>query len=327
MFFWLKFFLVSLLLSLTVILPVLIGVACLTLLERKLLASLQRRKGPNIVGLFGLLQPFADGLKLMLKETIFPSHSDKYLFFCAPVLTFSLSLVGWAFVPLSIGQVFINSSFSIVCLFAISSLATYGVIAAGWASNSKYAFLGSLRSAAQIIAYEVGIGLSFLPIVAITGSLDFTTIVLYQHSVWFFQPFFPFFLIFFISILAETNRTPFDLPEAEAELVSGYNVEYSSMGFALFFIGEYSNILLMSTVVSILFFGGWFPFFDLFSFFPESFYLSSKVVFFSFLFVLIRGVLPRYRYDQLMFIGWKLLLPLALAFVLLYFCLFFFFFQ
>ena len=322
-------FLLELLSMLFLIVPVLMAVAFLTLMERKLLGSIQRRKGPNIVGLFGLLQPFADGLKLFTKETIIPSQSQIYLFLFSPLLTFVLSITSWVVIPFGFDQVLVNYDFGILYIFALSSLSTYGIIGSGWSSNSKYAFLGSLRSAAQILSYEIIIGFVFVIIVLYSSSFNLHIIVEKQSTVWFFRPLLPFVLIFFIAILAETNRTPFDLPEAEAELVSGYNVEYSSMGFALFFIAEYSNILLMSSLICILFFGGWYPFFFFLGFIKGSFFFCLKVVFISFCFILVRGSLPRYRYDQLMFLCWKTLLPLCLGliffFLSFYKFLFFFF--
>lgn len=302
---------------LTLIIPLLIAVAYLTLMERKVIGSIQRRKGPNVVGIGGLLQPLSDGLKLFLKETIIPSHANRILFLLAPALTFLLSLIIWPIIPFSEAIVFSNLNLGILYLFAISSLGVYGIIIAGWSSNSKYAFLGSLRSAAQMISYEVSIGLIIISLLLIVGSLNLIDIVNAQKEVWFFFSLFPSFLMFFISALAETNRPPFDLPEAEAELVSGYNVEYSSMTFALFFLGEYSNIIVMSTLTVILFFGGWLPPFDLiiFNILPGIFWLSLKILLFLFIFIWVRASLPRYRYDQLMRLGWKVFLPISLAWV------------
>ena len=309
------FFILSVFLLLV---PILLSVAFLTLMERKILGSIQRRKGPNIVGFFGLLQPFADGLKLFSKETIIPSQSQIYIFLGSPLLTFVLSLASWVVIPFGYQQVLVDYDYGLLYVFALSSLSTYGIIGAGWSSNSKYAFLGSLRSAAQILAYEIIIGFVFVVIVLYTNSFNFHIIVENQEFVWFCRPLLPFLFIFFIAALAETNRTPFDLPEAEAELVSGYNVEYSAMGFALFFIGEYSNILLMSSLINILFFGGWYPFLGLLGFVKGSFFFAFKVTFISFMFILVRGALPRYRYDQLMFLGWKTLLPLCLGLLFFY---------
>jgi len=271
---------------LTLIVPLLLSVALLTLVERKVMAGMQRRKGPNVVGFFGLLQPFADGLKLLLKETIIPSHSNKIIFIFAPILTLFLSFMGWAIIPFNKNIVMADLNIGILYLFAISSLGVYGIIIAGWSSNSKYAFLGALRSAAQMVSYEVSIGIIILTLILCTGSLNLTNLILIQKNIWFIFPFFPLFIMFFVSALAETNRPPFDLPEAEAELVSGYNIEYSSMGFALFFIGEYANIILMSTVTSILFLGGWLPLMNikLFYIIPSFIWLFLKVIFILFLF-------------------------------------------
>ena len=302
---------------LILIIPILIAVAYFTLAERKILSTIQRRKGPNVVGTFGLLQPLSDGLKLFVKETVLPSNSDVVLFILAPILTFLLSLLGWAVIPFGEFMFFSEINIGILYLLAISSLGVYGVIIAGWSSNSKYAFLGALRSTAQMISYEITIGFVILSVIICSGSLNLLEIVLSQKYVWYIVPMFPLFLIFFISILAETNRHPFDLPEAEAELVSGYNVEYSAMGFALFFLGEYANMLLMSSLASILFLGGWFPFLDILSFIPSSFWIGLKISIFVILFIVARGILPRYRYDQLMRLGWKVFLPFTLSWLLL----------
>lgn len=296
--------------------PLLIAIAYFTLAERKILSSIQRRKGPNVVGTFGLLQPLADGLKLFLKETVLPSNSDIILFVLAPILTFFLSLMSWVVIPLGFSMFFTDLNVGILYLLAISSLGVYGIIIAGWSSNSKYAFLGALRSTAQMISYELTIGFSILSVLICSKSLNLISIVLAQKTVWYCIPLFPVFIIFFISCLAETNRHPFDLPEAEAELVSGYNVEYSAMGFALFFLGEYGNMLLMSSLTTILFLGGWYPPFFFFSFLPDSFWFSLKVTFFVILFVVARAILPRYRYDQLMRLGWKIFLPFTIAWFL-----------
>jgi NADH-quinone oxidoreductase subunit H len=303
---------------LSIVVPLLISVAYFTIAERKLMGSIQRRRGPNVIGFLGLLQPLADGLKLFVKETIFPSNSNLYIFILAPILTFILSLIGWAVIPLSENIVVSDLNLGVLYLFAISSLSVYGIIMAGWSSNSKYPFLGSLRSAAQMISYEVSIGFIIVNICICAGSFNLSTIVLSQSNVWFIVPLFPMFVLFYISMLAETNRHPFDLPEAEAELVSGYNVEYSAMTFALFFLGEYANMLLMSAFSSILFLGGWLPIIDLvpFSLFPGSFWLSLKILFGVTFFILTRAALPRYRYDQLMHIGWKSFLPLSLGYLL-----------
>lgn len=298
------------------IIPLLIAVAYFTLAERKILSTIQRRKGPNVVGTFGLLQALSDGLKLFVKETVLPSNCDLVLFILAPILAFFLSLLSWAVIPFGNGMFLSDINIGILYLLAISSLGVYGVIMAGWSSNSKYAFLGALRSTAQMVSYEITIGFTILSIIVCCGSLNLTDIVNSQKNIWFCIPMFPLFLIFFISTLAETNRHPFDLPEAEAELVSGYNVEYSAMGFALFFLGEYANMLLMSSLTTILFLGGWFPPIFLFNFLPSAFWFGVKVSFFVIMFIVARGILPRYRYDQLMRLGWKVFLPFTLSWVL-----------
>lgn len=312
-------FLITILKYLGIIVPLLIAVAYLTLMERKVIGSIQRRKGPNVVGLGGLLQPLSDGLKLFLKETIVPSHANRVLFMIAPAITFLLSLLTWPVIPFSQYAVLSNINLGVLYIFAVSSLGVYGIVIAGWSSNSKYAFLGALRSAAQMVSYEVSIGLIIISLLICVGSLNLTEIVYAQKQLWFFFSLFPAFLMFFISALAETNRPPFDLPEAEAELVSGYNVEYSSMTFALFFLGEYSNIIFMSALTVVLFFGGWLPPFNLIVFylFPGVFWFSIKTLAFLFLFIWVRASLPRYRYDQLMRLGWKVFLPLSLGWVVL----------
>jgi NADH-quinone oxidoreductase subunit H len=301
---------------LLLIVPVLLSVAFLTLAERKVLGAMQKRKGPNVVGIWGTLQAIADGLKLLLKEAMFPSSANKFLFIFAPVLTFLLALSNYAVIPLSetVGLVDINLGF--IYLFALSSLGVYGIILAGWASNSRYAFLGALRSAAQMISYEVSMGFTLMTVLILVGSLNITEVVAFQENIWFIIPLGPLFLMFIVTILAETNRPPFDLPEAEAELVSGFNVEYSAMAFALFFLGEYANMLLMSSLISILFLGGWLPILSIFSWLPGPFWLSFKISLAMFFFIITRAALPRYRYDQLMFIGWKCFLPLSLGYLL-----------
>ena len=303
---------------LSIVVPLLISVAYFTIAERKFMGSIQRRRGPNVIGFLGLLQPLADGLKLFVKETIFPSNSNIYIFILAPLLTFILSLIGWSVIPLSETIVISDLNLGILYLFAVSSLSVYGIIMAGWSSNSKYPFLGALRSAAQMISYEVSIGFIIVNICICTGSFNLSSIVLSQSNVWFIIPLFPMFILFYISMLAETNRHPFDLPEAEAELVSGYNVEYSAMTFALFFLGEYANMLLMSAFSSILFLGGWLPLINILplNILPGSFWLSIKIIIGVLFFILTRAALPRYRYDQLMYIGWKSFLPISISYLL-----------
>lgn len=302
----------------TIILPLIIAVAYMTLVERKVMASMQRRKGPNTVGVFGLLQPLADGLKLFVKETIFPSSANLLIFVISPIITFLLALISWCALPIGEGLVYSDLNIGVLYILAISSLGVYGIIMAGWSSNSKYAFLGSLRSAAQMVSYEVSLGLILINVLLCAGSLNFTQIVLAQQSMWYLVPLFPIFVMFYISILAETNRAPFDLPEAEAELVAGYNVEYSAMGFALFFLGEYANMILMCSLATTLFLGGWFPIVNIipFSWVAPTVWYGIKTTFLLFSFVWIRSSLPRYRYDQLMRLGWKIFLPLALGWVL-----------
>lgn len=301
-----------------IIIPLLIAVAYLTLVERKIMASIQRRRGPNVVGYLGLLQPLADGLKLFAKETILPSNSNIVIFLFAPFLTFVLSIIGWAVIPFSEDVVLADINLGVIYIFAISSLNVFGIIMAGWSSNSKYPFLGALRSAAQIISYEVSIGFIIANVALCAGSFNLSEIVLAQKNVWYFIPLFPMFIVFLISILAETNRHPFDLPEAEAELVSGYNVEYSAMTFALFFLGEYANILLMSAFTVTLFLGGWLPLFDIipFNLIPGIFWFSFKVTLVAIFFIFMRALLPRFRYDQLMYIGWKCFLPLSISYLI-----------
>ncbi len=304
--------------SLAIIVPLLVAVAYLTLLERKVMASMQQRRGPNVVGLFGLLQPLADGLKLLIKETILPASANTIIFILAPIITFLLALVTWSVIPFGAGMVLIDLNVGILFVFAISSLGVYGIIAAGWSSNSKYSFLGALRSAAQMVSYEVSIGLIIMCVLLCGGSLNLSEIVYAQKEVWYCVPLLPLFIMFFISGLAETNRAPFDLPEAEAELVSGYNTEYAAMGFALFFLGEYANMILMCSVLSILFLGGWLPLINIFPFnlIPGVFWFGFKVTILLFVFVWVRAAFPRYRYDQLMRLGWKVFLPFSLGWVL-----------
>ena len=302
-----------------IILPLMIFIAYLTYFERRVIGAIQLRKGPNVVGPFGLFQPLADGLKLLTKETVVPTNSNKLIFLFSPILTFTLALVAWAVIPIDYEIVLSNINVGILYVFAISSLGVYGIIMAGWSSNSRYAFLGALRSAAQMISYEVSIGLIIINILLTVGSLNLTEIVLAQKNLWFFIPHFPVFIIFFISTLAETNRAPFDLPEAEAELVAGYNVEYSSLAFGLFFLGEYGNMILMSSLTTILFLGGWYPPFDYdyLYFIPGFFWFFLKVCIILFLFLWIRATLPRYRYDQLMRLGWKVFLPISLLWIVI----------
>jgi NADH-quinone oxidoreductase subunit H len=303
--------------------PLLGGVAYLTLAERKVIGWMQYRKGPNVVGPFGLLQPMADGLKLLLKETIIPSGANRIMFVAAPMVTFVLSLIAWAVIPFDSGLVLADINVGILYLFAISSLGVYGIIMAGWSSNSKYAFLGALRSAAQMVSYEVSMGFVIITVLLYVGSLNLSAIVEAQSGgFWnwhFFGLLFPMFVVFFISTLAETNRAPFDLPEAEAELVSGYNVEYSSMTFAMFFLGEYANMILMCGMTSLLFLGGWMSPFDFvpFTWVPGPIWFAVKIAFCLFVFLWIRATFPRYRYDQLMRLGWKVFLPLSLLWVVL----------
>lgn len=304
-----------------IVAPLLVAVAYLTYAERKVIAAMQMRKGPNVVGPFGLLQPMVDGVKLFLKETIVPSGANKKLFLFAPMLTFILAMVGWAVIPFSADLVLADVNVGVLYLFAISSLGVYGVIIAGWASNSQYSFLGGIRSAAQMVSYEVSIGLIVISVLLFAGSLNLSDVVMsyekrtpLEHLMLF-----PMAVMFFISTLAETNRHPFDLPEAEAELVSGFNVEYSSMPFALFFLGEYANMILMCGMTSVLFFGGWLPPFDIGFLYliPGPVWLALKIALLLFCFLWVRAALPRYRYDQLMRLGWKVFLPLSLFWVVL----------
>jgi NADH-quinone oxidoreductase subunit H len=313
------FFIVLKILMVTI--PLILSVAYLTYAERKIIASMQLRRGPNVVGPFGLLQPIADAVKLMFKEIILPAKANKILFILAPMITFILSLVAWAVIPVNFGAAIADINVGILYLLAISSLGVYGIIIAGWASNSNYAFLGAIRSAAQMISYEVSIGLVIITVLLSVGSLNITDIVIKQQDMpWYIQLLMlPMAVIFFISILAETNRLPFDLPEAEAELVAGYNVEYSSMPFALFFLGEYANMILTSAMMTILFMGGWLPPFGLtfLNFVPGFIWFIGKICFILFCFIWVRATFPRYRYDQLMRLGWKVFLPISLFWVVL----------
>ena len=299
---------------LSIIVPLLMAVAYLTYFERKLIGAIQLRRGPNVVGPFGLLQPIADALKLFLKETIIPTGANKILFVLAPMITFVLSFAAWAVIPFDEGWVLADINVGVLYLIAISSLSVYGVLMAGWASNSRYAFLGALRSAAQMVSYEVSMGFVIVTVLVCVGSLNLTTIVNAQKNIWFFIPLFPMFVIFFVSPLADTNRHPFDLPEDDASLVAGYFVEYSSMPFALFFLGEYAAMILMSAMATILFFGGWLPPLDVspLNQVPGIIWFLMKITFLLFCFLWVRATLPRYRYDQLMRLGWKVFLPFSL---------------
>lgn len=314
------FFVEKIVTFVALIVPLLLAIAFFTLYERHILAALQRRQGPNIVGFYGIFQPIADGLKLLMKESILPKSSNVIIFIFAPIFTFGIAMSGWIVIPVDQGKMLCDFHLGLLYIFALSSLGVHGIIMAGWSSNSKYAFLGGLRSAAQMISYEVSLGVVLVSLLIISGTLNFSNIIESQHNVWLYMPLLPMFILFFICALAETNRHPFDLPEAEAELVSGYNVEYSAMGFALFFLAEYSNIILMSSVTAILFMGGWevpFNFFP-FNIIPGSIYFALKTMLFVTLFVVVRGTLPRYRYDQLMRLGWKIFLPISLALVVLF---------
>ena len=302
-----------------IVVPLLIAVAYFTIAERKIMGAIQRRRGPNVVGYIGLLQPLADGLKLFVKETTLPNSGNINVFLLAPSMAFILSIVGWSVIPFSEGLVLCDLNLGILYLFAISALNVYGILFAGWSSNSKYPYLGALRSAAQMISYEISLGFTALSVVICSGTFNLSGIIVTQEKMWFLIPLLPMFLIFYISMLAETNRHPFDLPEAEAELVSGYNVEYSSMTFALFFLGEYANMLIMSAFGAILFLGGWLPLIDnfLLNIIPGSVWFSLKICIGVVFFIYARATLPRYRYDQLMYLGWKCFLPLALGYLIL----------
>ena len=302
-----------------VLMPVLISVAFLVYAERKVLALIQLRRGPNVVGPFGILQSFADALKLLTKENIVPANSNKIVFLLAPIITMVLSLAGWAVIPFAPNWVIADINVGIMYLFAVSSLGVYGIIMAGWASNSQYPFLGALRSAAQMVSYEVSIGFVIITVLLCVGSLNLSKIVEAQETVWFAIPLLPMFVVFFISALAETNRLPFDLPEDESTLVAGFFTEYSSASFVLFFLGEYASMILMSSMTVILFMGGWLPPFDIFPLnaVPGVIWFVIKIIFILFLFIWVRGTFPRYRYDQLMRLGWKIFLPLSLLWVVL----------
>ena len=299
--------------------PVLVSVAMIVWLDRRVWAFVQKRQGPNVVGPFGLLQSLADALKYIFKEIIIPASSNKIIFILAPIITMTLALIAWAVIPFGEGQVLADINVGILYIFAVSSLGVYGIIMGGWASNSKYPFLGSIRSAAQMVSYEVSIGIIIINVLLCVGSLNLSDIVLAQQNIWFIIPLFPMFIIFFISALAETNRPPFDLPEAEAELVAGYQTEYSGMMYAMFWLGEYANILLMCALGSILFLGGWLSPIDLYPFnlIPGAIWLILKILLLFILFALVKAVVPRYRYDQLMRLGWKIFLPLSLTYVVL----------
>ena len=299
--------------------PILVAVAMIVWLDRRVWAFVQKRRGPNVVGPFGLFQSIADFLKYIFKEIIIPASSNKVIFVLAPIITMTLALIAWAVIPFSESLVLANINVGILYLFAISSLGVYGIIMGGWASNSKYPFLGSIRSAAQMVSYEVSIGVIIINVLLCTGSLNLNDIVLAQENIWFVIPLFPMFVIFFISTLAETNRPPFDLPEAESELVAGYQTEYSGMMYAMFWLGEYANILLMCAMGSILFLGGWLSPLEMYPFnlIPSALWLIFKILFLFILFSLVKAIVPRYRYDQLMKLGWKIFLPLSLLWVVL----------
>ncbi len=301
------------------LIPVLVSVAMIVWLDRRVWAFVQKRQGPNVVGPFGLLQSLADALKYIFKEIIIPASSDKVIFILAPIITMTLALMAWAVIPFSESKVLANINVGILYIFAVSSLGVYGIIMGGWASNSKYPFLGAIRSAAQMVSYEVSIGIIIINVLLCVGSLNLNDIVIAQENMWFIIPLFPMFVIFFISALAETNRPPFDLPEAEAELVAGYQTEYSGMMYAMFWLGEYANILLMCALGSILFLGGWLSPIDIYPFnlIPGAIWLIFKILFLFILFALVKAVVPRYRYDQLMRLGWKIFLPLSLTYVVL----------
>jgi len=302
-----------------ILLPVLVSVALIVWLDRRVWAFVQKRKGPNVVGPFGILQTLADALKFIFKEIIIPASANKVIFILAPIITLTLALIAWAVIPFSKEMVLANINVGILYLFAVSSLSVYGIIMGGWASNSKYPFLGAIRSAAQMVSYEVSIGIIIVNVLLCVGSLNLNEIVLAQKKVWFIFPLFPMFIVFFISALAETNRPPFDLPEAESELVAGYQTEYSGMMYAMFWLGEYANILLLCALGSILFLGGWLSPIDIYPFnlLPGVFWIIFKILGLFILFSLVKAVVPRYRFDQLMRLGWKIFLPLSLIWVVL----------
>ena len=305
--------------TLAVLVPVLIGMAYLTYAERKILGAIHLRKGPNVVGPFGLLQAFADAVKMLTKETIIPSGANRALFLLAPMITFALAMIAWAVIPTNNGWAVANINVGVLYLLAISSLGVYGVLIAGWASNSKYSFMGAMRAAAQMVSYEVSIGFVLVCVLLCVGSLNLNDVVLAQRHVWFCLPLLPMFVIFFISGLAETNRPPFDLPEGETELVGGFMTEYSAMTFALFFLGEYTNMILMSAMTAVLFLGGWLAPFGIapFTWLPGPIWLILKIIAVLFVFIWVRGTFPRFRYDQLMRLGWKIFLPISLGWMVL----------
>ena len=311
--------LVTLAETLAILVPLLVSVAYLTYAERKVLAAIQLRRGPNVVGPFGLWQPFADAIKMLTKETIIPAGANRGMFLLAPMLTFSLAMIAWAVIPVNDGWGIANINVGVLYLFAISSLGVYGVIMAGWASNSKYAFMGAMRSAAQMVSYEVSMGFVIVTVLLCVGSLNLNDIVLAQRHIWFVVPLLPMAVIFFISTLAECNRSPFDLPEGESEIVAGFFVEYSSLAFGLFFLGEYANMILMSSLTTILFLGGWLPLIPIepFTWIPGPIWFVAKVLVLLFVFIWVRGTFPRYRYDQLMRLGWKVFLPASLVWLVL----------
>ena len=301
------------------LIPILVSVAMIVWLDRRIWGLVQKRKGPNVVGPFGLLQTLADALKYMFKEIIIPASANKPIFILAPIVTMTLALIAWAVIPMSATMILADINVGVLYIFAVSSLGVYGIIMGGWASNSKYPFLGAIRSAAQMVSYEVSIGIIIINVLLCVGSLNLKDIVLAQQNLWFVVPLFPMFVVFFISALAETNRPPFDLPEAEAELVAGYQTEYSGMMYAMFWLGEYANILLMFALGSILFLGGWLPLIDIFplNLIPAPIWMILKILFLFFLFALVKAIVPRYRYDQLMRLGWKVFLPFSLIYVVL----------